>query len=572
MKRSFAVCGFLLSGWCLGAAPAITQSSLPTFADVTAAAGIRFKHESGAFGKKYLPETMGSGGAFLDVDDDGWQDILLVNSMPWPTAPRPAQPTVMALYRNNQNGTFTDVTETAGLAVPLYGMGVAAADYDNDGRTDIYITAVGPNRLFRNVSQGGKLRFTDVTKAAGVGDPGFSASAAWVDYDRDGRLDLYVTNYVEWTLATDRFCSLDGKAKSYCTPEAYKGQSPTLYRNRGDGAFENVTKRAGLHDPASKALGVALIDYNADGWLDLFVANDTQPNRLYENRKNGTFTDVAVAAGVAFNEAGVARAGMGVDAADYNGSGRQSVVIGNFSSEMMALYRNDGNGLFVDEAPRSAIGKASMLRLTFASFFLDFDLDGRLDIFAANGHVADDISSAQPRVTYAQPPLLFRNAGSGRFEDATAAAGKALQEPMVARGAAYGDYDNDGDPDLLVTTNNGPARLLRNEGGERNRRLRVRLRGVTSNRDAIGAFVRVTHAAGTSPWLMVKTGSSYCSQSEMPVTLGLGRAERVSRIEVKWPDGRIETLPGADADQALTIEEGKGIVQRSRFGPAAGTR
>ena len=572
MKRSFAICGFLLSGWCLGAAPAFTQSSLPTFADVTAAAGIRFKHESGAFGKKYLPETMGSGGAFLDVDGDGWQDILLVNSMPWPTAPRPAQPTVMALYRNNQNGTFTDVTETAGLAVPLYGMGVAAADYDNDGRTDIYITAVGPNRLFRNVSQGGKLRFTDVTKAAGVGDPGFSASAAWVDYDRDGRLDLYVTNYVEWTLATDRFCSLDGKAKSYCTPEAYKGQSPTLYRNRGDGAFENVTKRAGLHDPASKALGVALIDYNADGWLDLFVANDTQPNRLYENRKNGTFTDVAVAAGVAFNEAGVARAGMGVDAADYNGSGRQSVVIGNFSSEMMALYRNDGNGLFVDEAPRSAIGKASMLRLTFASFFLDFDLDGRLDIFAANGHVADDISSAQPRVTYAQPPLLFRNAGSGRFEDATAAAGKALQEPMVARGAAYGDYDNDGDPDLLVTTNNGPARLLRNEGGERNRRLRVRLRGVTSNRDAIGAFVRVTHAAGTSPWLMVKTGSSYCSQSEMPVTLGLGRAERVTRIEVKWPDGRIETLPGADADQALTIEEGTGIVQRSPFGPAAGTR
>ena len=572
MKRSFALCAFLLSGWCLGAVPAVTQTSLPAFADVTAGAGIRFKHESGAFGKKYLPETMGSGGAFLDVDGDGWQDILLVNSMPWPTAPRPVKPTVMALYRNNQNGTFTDVTEAAGLAVPLYGMGVAAADYDNDGRTDIYITAVGPNRLFRNVSQGGKLRFTDVTKAAGVGDPGFSASAAWVDYDRDGRLDLYVTNYVEWTLETDRFCSLGGKAKSYCTPEVYKGQSPTLYRNRGDGAFENVTKRAGLDDPTSKALGVALLDYNADGWLDLFVANDTQPNRLYENRKNGTFTDVAVAAGVAFNEAGVARAGMGVDAADYNGSGRQSVVIGNFSTEMMALYRNDGNGLFVDEAPRSAIGKASMLRLTFAAFFFDFDLDGRLDIFAANGHVADDIGAAQPRVTYAQPPLLFRNAGSGRFEDATAAAGKALQEPMVARGAAYGDYDNDGDPDLLVTANNGPARLLRNEGGERHRRLRVRLRGVTSNRDAIGAFVRVTHAAGASPWVMVKTGSSYCSQSEMPVTLGLGRAERVTRIEVKWPDGRIETLPAADADQALTIEEGKGIVQRSPFGPAAGTR
>ena len=576
MKRSLALSGILLATW-WAAGPGVAQNALPTFADVTTAAGIRFKHESGASGNKYLPETMGSGGAFLDADGDGWQDILLVNSKPWnePAAPKRESAkagAVMALYRNNRNGTFTDVTERAGLAVPLYGMGVAAADYDNDGRTDIYVTALGPNLLFRNVSQGGGIRFTDVTKSAGVGDPGFSASAAWVDYDRDGRLDLYVTNYVEWTIETDRFCALDGKTKSYCTPEAYKGQSPTLYRNRASGAFENVTKRAGLLDPTSKALGVALIDYNADGWIDLFVANDTQPNRLYENRKNGTFTDVAVAAGVAFNEAGVARAGMGVDAADYDGSGRQSLVIGNFSTEMMALYRNDGNGLFVDEAPRSAIGKASMLRLTFASFFFDYDLDGRLDIFAANGHVADDISKAQPRVSYAQPPLLFRNIEPRQFEDATATAGKALQEPMVARGAAYGDYDNDGDPDLLVTTNNGPARLLRNDGGERNRRLRVRLRGVTSNRDAIGAFARATLPAGTSPWLMVKTGSSYCSQSEMSLTFGLGRADRVTKIEVKWPDGRLETLPGADADQALTIEEGKGIVQRSPFGPQSGTR
>jgi hypothetical protein len=478
----------------------------------------------------------------------------------------------MALYRNNRNGTFSDVTESAGLAVPLYGMGVAAADYDNDGRTDIYITALGPNRLFRNVSRAGGIRFTDVTEAAGVGDPGFSASAAWLDYDRDGRLDLYVTNYVEWTLETDRFCTLDGKTKSYCTPEAYKGQSPALYRNRGNGTFENATRRAGLHDPGSKALGVALLDYNGDGWIDLFVANDTQPNRLYENRKGGTFADVAVAAGVAFNDAGVARAGMGVDAADYDGSGRQSLVIGNFSTEMMALYRNDGNGLFVDEAPRSTIGKSSMLRLTFASFFFDYDLDGRLDIFAANGHVADDITKAQPRVTYAQPPLLFRNVGSRQFEDVTAAAGKPLQEPLVARGAAHGDYDNDGDPDLLVTTNNGPARLLRNDGGERNRRLRVRLRGVASNRDAVGAFVRVTPPSGASPWLMVKTGSSYCSQSEMPLTFGLGRADRVTSIDIKWPNGKVETLPGVETDQVLTIEEGKGVVQRSSFGPAPGTR
>jgi hypothetical protein len=570
MKRFWVVGGTLLACWGFNAVPVRTQMSLPTFADVTASAGIRFKHESGASGKKYLPETMGSGGAFLDADGDGWQDILLVNSRTWPG--EPSRRSVMALYRNNRNGTFSDVTESAGLAVPLYGMGVAAADYDNDGRTDIYITALGPNRLFRNVSRAGGIRFTDVTEAAGVGDPGFSASAAWLDYDRDGRLDLYVTNYVEWTLETDRFCTLDGKTKSYCTPEAYKGQSPALYRNRGNGTFENATRRAGLHDPGSKALGVALLDYNGDGWIDLFVANDTQPNRLYENRKGGTFADVAVAAGVAFNDAGVARAGMGVDAADYDGSGRQSLVIGNFSTEMMALYRNDGNGLFVDEAPRSTIGKSSMLRLTFASFFFDYDLDGRLDIFAANGHVADDITKAQPRVTYAQPPLLFRNVGSRQFEDVTAAAGKPLQEPLVARGAAHGDYDNDGDPDLLVTTNNGPARLLRNDGGERNRRLRVRLRGVASNRDAVGAFVRVTPPSGASPWLMVKTGSSYCSQSEMPLTFGLGRADRVTSIDIKWPNGKVETLPGVETDQVLTIEEGKGVVQRSSFGPAPGTR
>jgi hypothetical protein len=533
------------------------QGALPTFTDVAKAAGITFTHNSGAFGKKYLPETMGAGGAFVDVDGDGWQDILLVNGMSWPG--RPANRSVMGLYRNNQNGTFTDVTKQAGLAVPMYGMGVAAADYDNDGRTDLYLTALGKNRLFRNL---GGLKFADVTESAKVGDPGFSASAAWVDYDRDSRLDLYVTNYVEWSIEKDRFCTLDGKSKSYCTPEAYKGQSPTLYRNRGDGTFENVTERAGVKDVTAKALGVALLDYNNDGWIDLFVANDTQPNRLYENKRNGTFGDFAVSAGVEFNDAGAARAGMGVDAADYDNSGRQSVVIGNFSNEMIALYKNEGNGLFVDEAPTSVIGKASLLRLTFASFFFDYDLDGRLDIFAANGHVADDISTVQPRIAHAQRPLLFRNAGSRKFEDATDAAGKAMLMPMVARGAAYGDYDGDGDLDLLVTVNNGPARLLRNEGAERNHRLRLRIVGTKSNRDAIGASARVTHSAGKSPWLMVKTGSSYCSQSEMPVTFGLGAIDRVTHIEVKWPDGKVDMLPGTNANQSLTIEEGKGITAR----------
>ena len=333
MRRANAIAG----GLALSLAIVHTQTSLPTFTDVTRTAGIQFRHESGAFGKKYLPETMGAGGAFLDADGDGWQDVLLVNSSTWPG--RPAKRTAPALYRNNHDGTFTDVTAQAGLNVSLYGLGTAAGDYDNDGRTDIYITALGGDRLFRNL---GGLKFSDVTAQAGVSNPAFSTSAAWLDYDRDGRLDLFVTNYVEWSIDKDLFCTLDGKSKSYCTPESYKGQSSILYHNRGNGTFEDVTKRAGLYDPSAKALGIALIDHNGDGWLDLFVANDTQPNRLYENKQNGTFTDVGMAAGVAFNEAGVARAGMGVDAADYDGSGRQSLIIGNFSNEMMALYQNEG--------------------------------------------------------------------------------------------------------------------------------------------------------------------------------------------------------------------------------------
>jgi hypothetical protein len=533
----------------------------PVFTDATASAGIRFRHNSGAFGRKYLPETLGSGCAFLDFDRDGWQDILLINSRNWPG--RPGSPSYPALYRNNRNGTFTDVTKQSGLAVELYGFGVAAADYDNDGQTDIYITALGPNRLFRNLGNG---RFADVTTRAGVGDPGFSTSAMWFDYDRDGHLDLFVANYVEWSIEKDLFCTLDGKSKSYCTPESYKGQSSSLYRNKGDGTFENVTRPAGLHDPSSKALGVALIDYNADKLPDLFVANDTQPNRLYQNKGNGTFVDVGMTAGVAFNEAGVARAGMGVDAADYDRSGRPSLIIGNFSNEMMALYSNEGNGLFIDEAPTSTIGKVSLLTLTFACFFLDFDLDGLLDIFAVNGHVADDISTVQPKVTYAQSPHLFRNRGSKKFEAVTAALGPALQAPIVGRGAAYGDFDNDGDLDLLITANNGPARLLRNDGGNTNRAVRITTVGTASNRDGIGSQVRVTLDNGTKLWSTVKTGSSYLSQSELPLTFGLGNAAKVTGIEVTWPTGRVESFPGVSANQDVTLQEAKGIVRTAPLG------
>jgi hypothetical protein len=539
------------------ASPTLPRPSGPIeFTDVSAPAGIHFKHNSGAFGKKYLPETLGTGCAFLDYDNDGWQDILIVNSTAWPERKTPR--TFLALYHNNQDGTFTDVTRQAGLAVELYGIGVAAADYDNDGNEDIYITCVGPNHLFRNLGTG---KFSDVTARAGVGDRSFSTSAVWFDYDNDGRLDLFVANYVDWSVEKDQLCSLDGKNKSYCTPQSYQGQSPTLYHNQGNGTFENVTQHAGLNDPTCKSLGVALLDYNNDGWLDLFVANDTEPNKLYKNNGNGTFTDEAVAAGVAFSEAGTARAGMGVDAADYDGSGRPGIVVGNFTNESMALYSNDGTGLFTDEAAKSGIGKMSAQSLTFAVFFFDYDLDGLLDVFAANGHVSDDISVVQPNVKYAQAPHLFHNKGKKKFEELTGKLGRALQRAIVGRGAAYGDFDNDGDLDLLITANNGPARLLRNENANQNDLLRVKTVGSRANRDGIGAKVTLKTARGKFSG-MVKTGSSYCSQSELPLVFGLGVPEegRTLSLEILWPGGARDTITDLKPNQSLTIQEGKGII------------
>jgi enediyne biosynthesis protein E4 len=546
---------FAILGVCAIALAASATDAPPTFTDVTAQAGVRFVHNSGAFGQKYLPETMGSGVVWFDADGDGWQDLLLVNATNWPGRPGPQS--LPTLYRNNRAGGFVDITRGSGLDVAMYGIGAAAADFDNDGKVDVYVTALGGNRLFRNRGAG---KFADVTRQAGVADSGFSTSALWIDYDNDRNLDLFVTHYVEWSIDKDLFCTLDGKHKSYCTPESYKGQSPSLFRNRGNGTFENVTKAAGIYDTSSKGLGVAMLDFDGDGRMDLFVANDTEPNRLYRNKGNGTFEDVAVAAGVAFSEGGVARAGMGVDASDYDGSGRPSLVIGNFANQMMALYHNEGRGLFIDDAPRSAIGRSSLLSLTFGCFFFDYDLDGLPDIFAANGHVSDDIERVQPRVTYAQRPHLFRNAGRKQFDDMSARAGAPLQQAIVARGAAYSDYDLDGDLDIIVTTNNGPARLFRNDGGNRNNVLRVQTVGIASNRDGIGARVEVT-VRGTRLWQIVKTGSSYASQSELPLTFGLGAASGVDGVRVVWPTGRVDTVGALPANQSVTIQEGSGVVR-----------
>ena len=546
-----------LSRGAMAPSPARASGAIE-FRDVTKQAGIHFKHNSGAFGKKYLPETMGGGACVLDYDNDGWQDILFVNSMDWP-GHQGATKTFPALYHNNKDGTFTDVTREAGLAVESYGLGCAVADYDNDGWEDIYITTLGSNHLFRNLGNG---KFADVTLKAGVADPGFSTSAVWFDYDNDGKLDLFVTHYIDWSVAKDQYCTLDNKNKSYCTPQTYKGESSTLFHNKGDGTFENITKRAGLHDPTSKSLGVAMLDYDNDGWMDLFVANDTEPNKLYRNNHNGAFTDVAVQGGVAFSESGRVRAGMGVDAGDYDGSGWQSLVIGNFTNESMSLYRNDGSGLFVDEEILSGIRQVSLQALTFGCFFFDYDLDGRLDIFAANGHVSDDISVVQPTLKYAQPAILLHNSGNRKFEDASAKVGPALQQPVVGRGAAYLDYDNDGDLDLVITANNGPARLLRNENGNQNDMLRVKLVGTRSNRDGIGAKVILTTSTGARLLRMVKTGSSYASQSELPLTFGLGKPEagKTVSIEIIWPSGQKDSLSKISADQFITVKEGSGIV------------
>jgi hypothetical protein len=475
--------------------------------------------------------------------------------MDWPGHAK--QRSTPKLYKNNRNGTFTDVTKAAGLDVEMYGMGLAVGDFNNDGFPDLLIACVGQNRLFRNT---GKGTFVDVTRASGLaGRMAFSTSALWFDYDRDGFLDLFVCNYVKWSAEHDVFCSMDGKQKSYCTPEAYRGDTCWLFHNRGNGTFEDVTATSGIFDTSSKSLGVAMLDDDQDGWPDLVVANDTQPNKLYRNQRNGTFKEVAVGAGLAFSADGKARAGMGVDAGVLDASNQATLAITNFDNEMIGLYRPLGRGLYEDVAMRAGIGAASRTTLGFGCAFADFDLDGALDLVVANGHIDETVRPIRGHVGSAQAPHLFLNQGNGVFRDVAAAVGADFAKPKVGRGLAVGDFDRDGDVDLLITTNNGPAYLYRNDQLSGNRSLRFRLAGTKSNRDAIGATVRIFHG-GSSQSRLVKSGSSYLSQSELPVTFGVGRRDRVDRVVITWPSGGTQEFTNVATGRAYDCVEGKGLT------------
>jgi hypothetical protein len=568
------------------------------FTDVAQSAGVTFRHESGRSGRFYLPETMGSGCAFLDYNHDGRLDLFLVNSSRLPGFAGKG-PFFPALYRNRGDGTFEDVTKQAGLAVDCYGMGVAVGDYDNDGWPDLYLTALGPNFLFRNNGDG---TFSDVTRRAGVGEcaaptplrgrgsadglppppPQFSTSAAFLDYDRDGRLDLFVCNYCVWNPALNAVIHDAGGRTHMAGPRRYKGASSALYRNRGDGTFEDVTRRSGVYSSIGKSLGVLVFDLDDDGWPDLMIANDLEPNLLYRNRGDGTFREIGVEAGVAYSNAGKARAGMGIDSAEIANDGREAIVIGNNSTEGLALFQPDpgpragyppeaggGDSAFTDVADAASIFTPSLPFLTFGALFVDLDNDGLKDLFAANGHIDEAIHDWQPNTTFAERPLLFRNVGMGHFQEIGAAAGPALQALTVARGLAAGDYDADGDLDLLVSVHNGRAMLLRNDTRAGNHWLAVRARGVKSNRSGIGTRVTV-EAGGLRQRGWIRSGSSYCSASDLVAWFGLGAAAKADRVTLRWPSGTVQTLKDLPVNREILVEEpgaregaGGGIVHRA---------
>ncbi|HEX8236174.1 MAG TPA: CRTAC1 family protein [Abditibacteriaceae bacterium] len=590
------------------AALPVAPSPVPVnFTNITDSARIRFKHNNGAFGGKLMPETFGSGVAFLDYNGDNFQDIFFVNSRDWTESEikafvnrkwteeerkaaksradsktpinatrkvnrtRKRQRTLSALYRNNGDGTFSDVTQGSGLEVQFYGMGVTVGDYDNDSRTDLYVTALERNYLFRNTGNG---KFQEVAGQARVLDSGWSTSAAWLDYDKDGFLDLFVCHYVRWTPATDVFQNVGNNDKVYSSPGYYAGQGSRLFRNLGNGRFADVSIKAGIQPKLGdaqaakklkgKGLGVALCDFNNDNWLDVLVANDMVPNQLFKNNRNGTFSEIAEQSGIAYSPQGKARAGMGIDAADIDHSDRESVVIGNFPGQMLGLYHNQPDGQFIDVALLSVVGRASINFSTFGCAFIDIDNDGWPDILTANGHVDDSIGSREPHIGFAQRLLLLRNEGRNNFQEIGRQSGAVFEKRIVGRGVAYADIDLDGDLDAAVSVNAATPLVLQNNGGNANNWIRLVLCGTKSNRDAIGAIVKVK-LGSSGLRRMVRSGSSYLSQNELPLTLGLGDMTVAEEIGIRWPSGKVTRLKNEAARQILVVDEDAGVVQRQRI-------
>ncbi len=550
------VCGLLFHTH--AAAQAGGRAQRVEFADVTARAGIGWGFHSLAPGLRNVLDTMGGGGGFLDYNGDGLLDIYFVC---YTQEPRPGVKLRDALYRNNGDGTFTDVTEQAGLgAASMQGMGLAVGDYDNDGRPDLYVTGYGASRLYRNNGDG---TFADVTQRAGVDNRAWGASAAFFDYDSDGRLDLFVTNYLKFDPADGATpCSMI-EGRPYCAIARFKGTPSRLFRNRGDGTFEDVSERSGVSAYAGKGLGVVALDYNDDGRVDIFQANDASANFLFRNQGDGTFREVALAAGVALDINGVARSGMGTDAADLDGDGLPEIFVANYTGETYALFHNNGDETFTEITEDVGLGRKlplSGLLSGFGSRFLDFDNDGAQDLFVLNGHPFEPIQKVFPRVTFAEPPLLFENTGKA-FRDATAEHGAPLKRDYAGRGLATADYDNDGDTDLLLLNVGEPPVLLRNDGGNARHWLGLKLTGTKSNRDGVGAKVLVT-AGGARAWKALAGGTSYCSASDARLLFGLGASARADSVEVRWPSGQVSTLKNVRADQYINVKEGEGRAPR----------
>jgi hypothetical protein len=546
------------------AKPAAERATV-TFVDVTAATRIRFKHESSPTTHKYLPETMGSGVALFDADGDERLDLFFVNGAKiddpmskGAKAEKAGAKYANRFYLQRSDGAFEDATERAKLAGAGYGMGVAVGDVDNDGDEDLYVTALDRNALYLNDGNG---TFADVTDKAGVAGSGWSTSAAFLDYDRDGDLDLFVCRYLEWSFDMDVYCGERRPGyRAYCHPDQFRGAAALLYRNEGDATFVDVSEKAGVANKDGKSLGVAIGDLDGDGLVDLFVANDSVRQFLYRNKGDGTFEEDALLAGAAYNEDGKAYAGMGVDVADYDNDGRPDVVVTNLSNDRYALYRNAGDGSFTYTTNSSNLGRVTLLYSGWGVRFVDYDNDGWKDIFVAQGHVLDTIQLTTPNLRYLEPPLLARNEGKGetvRFADVGAASGAVFGAAWAARGLATGDIDRDGDVDVVVSTTNGPAYVLKNEGGNRASWLQLRLEGTKSNRDAIGATVRVVAPSGAAQTATVTTASSYCSASDRTLHFGLGGEKTAKLVEIRWPSGTLQKLENVAANQLVKITEAK---------------